>query len=256
MIALENVEKRFGESYALRGVSLSVGRGELVVLVGASGSGKTTTLRLVNRLTEPTGGRVLVAGRDISETDPVALRRSIGTVFQHFALFPHMTVAENVGLVPRLAGWRPSEIEARTRELLRLVGLESEIYLSRLPSELSGGQQQRVGLARALAARPEILLMDEPFGALDPVTRTGVASECRRLHDDLGLTTLMVTHDMTEALLMADRIVVMGAGRVLQIGTPTELLHGAASDTVAELMETPRRQLERLGLLAGRDRQR
>jgi len=250
VIELVDVEKRWGATRALAGVSFRVSRGEFVALVGESGSGKTTTLKVVNRLVEPTRGKVSIEGRDVAATDPVALRRSIGTVFQRFALFPHMTVSENVGLVPRLAGWSAEDVRSRVQELLELVGLPPDVYATRFPRALSGGQQQRVGLARALAARPEILLMDEPFGALDPITRSSLGSECRRLHDELGLTTLMVTHDMVEALLLADRIAVMDAGRVLQIGTPEQLLTAPADDTVSELLATPRRQIERLGSLS------
>jgi len=224
VIDVIDVDKRWGATWALQGVSLRVARGELVALVGESGSGKSTTLKLINRLAEPTRGQVLVGGRDVMAQDPVALRRTIGTVFQRFALFPHLSVAENVGLLPRLLGWAPADTLARTRELLQLVGLAPDVYQGRFPRELSGGQQQRVGLARALAARPALMLMDEPFGALDPITRGKLGAEYRRIHDELGLTTLMVTHDMVEALLLADRIAVMAEGRVLQVGTPRELL--------------------------------
>jgi osmoprotectant transport system ATP-binding protein len=250
VIDLEGVEKRWGKTVALAGVTLSIARGELVVLVGESGSGKTTTLELVNRLAEPTAGTVRVAGRDVASRDPIQLRRSIGTVFQRFALFPHMTVADNVGLVPRLEGWSHADIERRVHQLLELIGLSPDVYAARFPRALSGGQQQRVGLARALAARPEILLMDEPFGALDPVTRDTLSWECRGLHDRLGLTTLMVTHDMTEALLLADRIAVMHAGSILQVGTAEELLREPAHPQVSALLETPRRQIARLGRLS------
>jgi osmoprotectant transport system ATP-binding protein len=250
VIEIERVSKSWGETYALRDLSLSIAAGELVVLVGESGSGKTTTLKLVNRTEEPTSGRVRVAGRDVASENPIALRRSIGTVFQRFALFPHMTVAENVGLVPRLSGWSDARIASRVSELLELVGLATKTYAARLPSELSGGQQQRVGVARALAAEPKILLMDEPFGALDPVTRDVLSRECRRIHDELSLTTLMVTHDMTEALLLADRIAVLHAGSLLQVGSAEELLRAPAHQRVSQLLETPRRQIARLGELA------
>ena len=246
MIEIENVSKRWGESVALDGVSLSIAAGQFVVLVGESGSGKTTTLELVNRTEEPTSGRVLVSGTDVASVDPIELRRSMGTVFQRFLLFPHLTVAENVGLVPRLSGWQPERTAARVRSLLELVDLEPSTYAQRMPRELSGGQQQRVGVARALAAEPKILLMDEPFGALDPITRDGLSRECRRLHDELSLTTLMVTHDMTEALLLADRIVVLHRGRVLQVGSADELLHTPADDHVSAMLESPRRQIARL----------
>ena len=246
MIELESVVKRWGDSVALDGVSISIAAGEFVALVGESGSGKTTTLELVNRTEEPTSGRVLVSGSDVASVDPIELRRSIGTVFQRFLLFPHLTVFENVGLVPRLSGWQRDRIGARVHELLSLVGLDPATYAERMPRELSGGQQQRVGVARALAARPKILLMDEPFGALDPVTRDALSRECRRLHDELGLTTLLVTHDMTEALLLADRIVVLHRGRVLQVGTADELLRTPADEHVSALLDSPRRQIARL----------
>ncbi len=233
----------------LKGVSLEVARGELLVLVGESGSGKTTTLKCINRLVAPTAGEVSVDGTDIASVDPVQLRRTIGMVFQRFALFPHMSVGDNVAVVPRLLGWPEPTVAARVDELLDLVGLAPDAYRARSPSALSGGQQQRVGVARALAAKPSILLMDEPFGALDPPTRDVLGRECRRLHDDLGLTTVLVTHDMVEALVLADRIAVMHAGEVLQVGPPSELLASPAHDRVAALLGWPRRQAEQLAAL-------
>ena len=252
MISLQGITKEFKSGvFAVRDVSLEIEPGEFLVLVGQSGSGKTTSLKAVNRLVEPTKGTVRIDGKDVAKTDPIELRRSIGTVFQRFALFPHMTVGENVGLVPDLCGWSADEIHSRVDELLDLVELPPKSYRDRFPRELSGGQQQRVGLARALAARPKVLLMDEPFGALDPMTRDTLAQACRRLHEELELTTLMVTHDMTEALLLADRIAVMHEGRVLQVGTPAELMADPAHDVVRHFVQTPQRQSERLSSLHG-----
>jgi osmoprotectant transport system ATP-binding protein len=233
----------------LRDVSLEIPRGELLVVIGASGAGKTTLLKLVNRLLEATEGRVLVRNEDVRRLDPIALRRSIGYVFQRFGLFPHLTLAENVAVGPRLSGWKPDAIAARSDELLELLGLPPDIYRARYPHELSGGQQQRVGLARALAARPGIMLMDEPFGSLDPITRDQLRVSYRQLHDQLGLTTLLVTHDVVEALLLGDRVLVLHEGRVVQVASPRELL--ASGETrVARLLEVPRRQLTRLEALA------
>lgn len=256
-IAFEAVELRYPDgTQALAQVDLEVRAGELLALLGPSGSGKTTAMKLVNRLMDPTGGRVLLDGQDVAREDPIALRRRIGYVFQRFGLFPHLTLAENVGVVPQLLGWPTARIRERSDELLTLLGLPPEQYRDRYASALSGGQQQRVGVARALAARPEFLLMDEPFGALDPLTRDRLQVEVGRIHRELGLTTILVTHDVTEALLLADRIVVLEAGRVVQAGEPSELMEHPASRLVKELMETPRRQLSRLAHLSaarGRD---
>jgi osmoprotectant transport system ATP-binding protein len=248
MIRFEHVEQRYAPSRAvLSGVSFELPRGQLGALLGASGSGKTTALKLVNRLLEPSGGRVLVDGRDVLSGDPIPLRRSIGYVFQRFGLFPHLTLAENVAVGPRLAGWSARDITARARELLALLGLPPELYVGRYPRELSGGQQQRVGLARALASRPRIMLMDEPFGALDVVTRSELQVSYRRLHDELGLTTLMVTHDVVEALLMADRVFVLHEGLIAFDGAPGELLAAPPPGPVAQLLDVARRQLSSLG---------
>jgi osmoprotectant transport system ATP-binding protein len=256
MIVFEHVHHRYavrGGALASEGVlddvSFEVGAGQLLAVIGASGAGKTTLLKLVNRLLEPTRGRVLVGGEDVAARDPIALRRSIGYVFQRFGLFPHLTLAENVAVGPRLMGWRAPDIAARTDELLGLLGLPPETYRARLPRELSGGQQQRVGLARALAARPRIMLMDEPFGSLDPATRDQLQLSYRRLHDQLGLTTLLVTHDVVEALLLADRVLVLHEGHVAQLAAPRELIALAQPPAVARLLEVPRRQLERLEAL-------
>ncbi len=247
LIAFAHVSKSFdgGRVKAVDDVSLEVAEGEFLAIVGGSGSGKTTLLRLANRLIDPDGGTITIAGEDIGEIDPIGLRRRIGYVFQSGGLFPHMSIAGNVGITPRLLGTPKPEIAARVDDLLDLVQLDRAQHRDRFPHELSGGQRQRVGVARALAANPRIVLMDEPFGALDPLTRDALGDDYRALHDKLGLTTVMITHDMTEALLLADRIAVMRAGRLLAQGTPHEL---SRSDDpyVGELLGTPRRQAERL----------
>jgi osmoprotectant transport system ATP-binding protein len=245
-IAYENVSKSFehGRVTALDNVSLDVAAGEFLAVVGGSGSGKTTLLRLANRLIAPDNGTVRVQGDDISDLDPIALRRSIGYVFQSGGLFPHMTVAENIGITPRLLGTSAQEISARVDELIDLVRLDRS-HRNRFPHELSGGQRQRVGVARALAAKPKIVLMDEPFGALDPLTRDALGADYRALHRSLGLTTVMITHDMAEALLLADRVAVMRAGHLVAQGTAQDLSR-TGDAYVRELLDTPRRQAERL----------
>jgi osmoprotectant transport system ATP-binding protein len=258
LIAFAHVGKRFdggrGASpvLAVDDVSLDVAEGEFLAIVGGSGSGKTTLLRLANRLIEADSGRITVEGEDISATDPVALRRRIGYVFQSGGLFPHLSVAGNIGITPKLSGTPAPAISARVDELLDLVRLDRALYRDRFPHELSGGQRQRVGVARALAAKPKIVLMDEPFGALDPLTRDALGDDYRALHTKLGLTTVMITHDMTEAILLADRVAVMRAGRLLALGTPAELSK-STDPYVGELLRTPRRQAERLNLLLPRD---
>lgn len=252
-IAYENVGKSFeyGRTKAVDDVSIDVAAGEFLVVVGSSGSGKTTLLRLANRLTAPDSGTVHVQGSDVRDVDPIVLRRSIGYVFQSGGLFPHMTVAGNIGITPRLLGTPPQEISARVDELIDLVQLEGT-HRDRFPHELSGGQRQRVGVARALAAKPSIVLMDEPFGALDPLTRDALSEDYRALHRSLGLTTVMITHDMTEALLLADRVAVMRAGRLVAQGTAQEL--SKSTDAyVGELLNTPRRQATRLQELLPKD---
>jgi osmoprotectant transport system ATP-binding protein len=238
-----------GDYRTLKGVSFTVHDREFLAIVGPSGSGKTTLLRLVNRLSDPSEGAVYVYGEDVRALDPVALRRRIGYVFQDIGLFPHMTVAENIGITPRLLNWDETRIAARVDDLMALVRLDRDKHRDRFPHELSGGERQRVGVARAIAAKPQLILMDEPFGALDPLTRDALGRDCRHLHDELGLTTVMITHDMLEALLLADRIVVMRAGRVVADGTPTELASGNGHAFVQELMEAPRRQADRLRAL-------
>jgi osmoprotectant transport system ATP-binding protein len=257
-----NFGKSFGNSFdgghgaervvAVDDVSLEVAEGEFLAIVGGSGSGKTTLLRLTNRLIDADHGHITVEGEDVRAADPVRLRRRIGYVFQSGALFPHISVAGNIGITPKLLGTPAAEISARVDELLDLVRLDRTQHRDRLPQELSGGQRQRVGVARALAAKPRIVLMDEPFGALDPLTRDALGDDYRALHKKLGLTTVMITHDMTEAILLADRIAVMRAGRLLAEGTPVELSE-SQEPYVMELLRTPRRQAERLGALLPRD---
>jgi osmoprotectant transport system ATP-binding protein len=242
MIELERLAKRYGSVAAVSDLSLAVARGELLVLLGGSGSGKTTTLKMVNRLIEPSAGCVRIAGRDTRELAPHVLRRGIGYSFQQVGLFPHLSVARNVAITPQLLGWSAARIAARVDELLELVELEPALFRERRPSQLSGGEQQRVGLARALAAEPQVLLLDEPFGALDPLTRDRLQRWFGALRGRLGLTVIFVTHDMLEALALGDRIAVLHQGRLAQVGTPAELLNAPASPYVAELMATPRRQ--------------
>lgn len=251
MIELRELTKRYGDFTAVREVSLTVAEGELVVLLGASGSGKTTTLKMINRLIDPTSGSVLIHGRDVLSSPPHELRRQIGYVFQRIGLFPHMTVAENISVTPSLLGWDRDRIRQRVVELLDMVELEREMA-DRWPSELSGGQQQRVGVARALAAGADVMLLDEPFGALDPLTRDNLGSSLLRIRREIGLTAIFVTHDMTEALVLGDRIAVMRQGELVQVGEPRELLRQPADDYVEQLMSTPRRQAELVeDLLAG-----
>jgi osmoprotectant transport system ATP-binding protein len=253
-IAFVHVGKNFdgGRVKAVDDVSLQVEAGEFLAIVGGSGSGKTTLLRLANRLIEADTGSIQIEGEDVRAVDPVALRRRIGYVFQSGGLFPHMSVTENVGITPKLEGAPAAEISARVDELLDLVRLDRAPFRERFPHELSGGQRQRVGVARALAAKPRIVLMDEPFGALDPLTRDALGEDYRALHRKLSLTTIMITHDMTEAILLADRIAVMRDGRLLAQGTPMELSN-SDDPYVGELLRTPRRQTERLRVLLPRD---
>jgi osmoprotectant transport system ATP-binding protein len=255
-IEFDNIIKRFGagragesEVLALDRISLTVPAGEFLVVVGPSGSGKTTLLRLINRLSEPSEGVIRFEGEDVRSLDPILLRRRIGYVFQGVGLFPHMSVAENIEITPRLLGWPAEKRVARVERLLDLVRLAPADYRDRLPRELSGGERQRIGVARAIAAEPHVVLMDEPFGALDPLTRDAVGQDYRRLHDELGLTTVMITHDMLEAVMLADRIAVMHQGRIIEEGTPRKLMSAAETDYVRELMQMPRTQAARLNEL-------
>jgi osmoprotectant transport system ATP-binding protein len=243
------VERRYGPSgqiVAVGGVTCTIAARSFVALVGASGSGKSTLLKMVNTLVEPSAGRVLFGGEDVTTLRPSRLRRRVGYVFQGIGLFPHFSVAENIAIGPRLAG----EKLARERivELLELVELDAEMA-DRMPDALSGGQRQRVGVARALAGDPELLLMDEPFGALDPITRDALGERVRELHEELGLTTVMVTHDMAEALLLADRVLVMDAGQIVADENPRALLSGAGGEIAQGLVAVPRHQAEKLAAM-------
>ncbi len=249
MIELLGVVKAYGGAPAAGPLSLSIPAGTFVAILGGSGSGKTTTLKMINGLVVPDAGEVRIDGAPTGATPGHLLRRRMGYVFQEVGLFPHMTVGENIAVGPRLASWTPERAAERLTTLLELVALPGELA-SRLPAALSGGQRQRVGLARALAAEPAIMLMDEPFGALDPVVREALGRDYRALHERLGLTTVMVTHDVMEALLLADRIVVMQTGRILADDTPGALLADHPEPGVRALMETPRAQARRVEALA------
>ena len=252
MIVLENVSKHYGDSSApaIANISLRMESESLTVLLGESGCGKTTALKLINRLVEPTSGQISIDGENINALDPIELRRRIGYAFQGIGLFPHMNVAQNIAVVPELLGWERSEIEARAIELLEMVGLPPALYAARYPTELSGGQQQRVGVVRALAARSRILLMDEPFAALDPITRDELQSELKELQQRLGLTIVLVTHDVTEALLLADQIAVMKNGALLAHDKPANLIANPPHEYVQQLMQMPQRQAAKVAELA------
>jgi osmoprotectant transport system ATP-binding protein len=247
LIELDHVTKSFdaGQTFAVRDFSLRVHAGAFISIVGASGSGKTTILKCINRLIELDSGEIRIKNERINLSIPWKHRRQIGYVFQGIGLFPHMNVADNIGITPKLLGWPSTRIAARTMELLELVGLPQS-YLSRSPNALSGGEQQRAAVARAIAARPSIVLMDEPFGALDPITRDNLGAAYHRIHKDSGLTTIMVTHDVQEALLLSDYIVVMSKGRILESGTPKELMLSPPSSDVGDIINMPRRQAERI----------
>ncbi|WP_327433962.1 ABC transporter ATP-binding protein [Streptomyces sp. NBC_01236] len=241
MIRFEQVTKRYPDgTTAVDGLSFEVAEGELVTLVGPSGCGKTTTMMMVNRLIEPTSGRILVNGEDIATVDPVRLRRRIGYVIQQVGLFPHRTILDNTATVPTLVGWKKAKARARAAELLDLVGLDPTTYGSRYPDQLSGGQRQRVGVARALAADPPVLLMDEPFGAVDPVVREQLQDEFLRMQQAVRKTVLLVTHDIEEAVRLGDRIAVYGQGRIEQFDTPGAVLGTPATPYVAEFVGADR----------------
>ncbi|MEU5642900.1 ABC transporter ATP-binding protein [Streptomyces milbemycinicus] len=241
MIRFENVTKRYADgTTAVDDLSFEVAEGELVTLVGPSGCGKTTTMKMVNRLIEPTSGRIVLDGEDIAAVDPVKLRRRIGYVIQQVGLFPHKTVLENTATVPALLGWQRKKARDRAAELLDLVGLDPSVYGDRYPDQLSGGQRQRVGVARALAADPPVLLMDEPFGAVDPVVRERLQTEFLRLQSQVRKTVLLVTHDIEEAVRLGDRIAVYGAGRIEQFDTPASVLGAPATPYVADFVGADR----------------
>ncbi|MGH9127220.1 MAG: ABC transporter ATP-binding protein [Acidimicrobiales bacterium] len=240
-IRLEKVTKRYGATLAVDSLDLAVEPGEICMLVGPSGSGKTTTMRMINRLIEPTSGRIFLDGEDVTDVNPVTLRRRIGYVIQLVGLFPHLTIGENVGTVPRLLGWEKARVRDRTAELLTLVGLEPAVFARRYPSELSGGQRQRAGVARALAADPPVLLMDEPFGAIDPITRDRLQTEFLRLQRELHKTVVFVTHDIDEAVRLGDRIAVIAeGGRLEQYDTPAKILGSPATPFVADFVGSDR----------------
>jgi osmoprotectant transport system ATP-binding protein len=252
VIDLVEVSKRYahGAAWAVRDATVTVQSGELVVLLGESGSGKTTLLKMINRLIDPDRGEIRMAGRNVRDEDPVALRRTIGYVIQQVGLLPHLSVSDNVAMVPRLLRWSRGDVARRVDELLAMVGLPPDTYRERFPDQLSGGQRQRVGVARALAARPRVLLLDEPFGAVDPITRVSLQTELRRIHRELALTTILVTHDMVEALTLADRVVVMCNGEIRQIAKPHDLLAAPGDDYVARLVGVVRTQSAQLHALA------
>lgn len=251
MIELRNLSKVYGSRAGVRNLNLSVPTGEFLAMVGPSGCGKTTTLSMINRLVEPTSGAILIDGVDVRGADPVQLRRGIGFVFQDVGLFPHLTAGENAGITLKLMRRPRDEIHSRVAQVLELVRLRPEEFQDRYPSALSGGQRQRVGVARALAAKPAIMLMDEPFGALDPLIRDELALEYRDLHRALGLTTLLVTHDMTEALVLADRVAVMRDGELVQVATPRELVAAPADSFVRELVDSPKKRARALAEVVG-----
>ena len=248
MIRIENLTKRYGDVTVVDGVSLDVERNSIAVIVGTSGSGKSTLLRMINRLVEPSSGRVLIEGRD-TRTEPAhLLRRRIGYVIQGHGLFPHRTVAENIATVPRLLGWDAARIRARVEELLRVFQLDPATYAGAFPHQLSGGQAQRVGVARALAAEPAVLLMDEPFGALDPIIRAKAQEDLLAIQRRFGTTIVLVTHDLEEAFLLGDRVAVMSGGRVLQYAEPAVLLTRPADAFVARMTGQTDRAMRLLSL--------
>jgi len=253
MITLDRVTKRYGDNVAVNELSLDISDGEVLILLGPSGCGKTTTLRMINRLIEPTSGSITINGRDALAMDPTELRRGIGYVIQQVGLFPHLNVADNVATVPKLLGWDRQRTSDRVMELLDLVGLPAGQFAKRLPSELSGGQRQRVGVARALGGDPPILLLDEPFGAIDPVTRMRLQDELIRLQELVRKTIVFVTHDIDEAVKLGDRIALFEVGgKLAQLATPAELLAHPASDFAASFVGEGR-LVRRLALIRLRD---
>ncbi|WP_072908482.1 ABC transporter ATP-binding protein [Anaerobranca californiensis] len=237
MIRFENVSKVYEDGFeALKDISFEVKKGELLVLIGPSGCGKTTTMRMINRLIEPTKGKIYIDGEDIQKVNPVLLRRNIGYVIQSIGLFPHMTIGENVALVPKLKKMDSEKYEKRVDELLEMVGLSPKMYKNRYPNELSGGQQQRIGVIRALAADPDIILMDEPFSALDPISREQLQEELVNLQEEIKKTIVFVTHDMDEALKIADRICIMKDGEIVQIDSPENILRKPANEFVSDFI--------------------
>lgn len=244
MIEVKQLTKKYGDTKAVYAVSFSVAAQETLVLLGTSGSGKTTTLKMLNRLVEPSSGVIRINGEDALQQAPEHLRRKIGYAIQNVGLFPHYTVAQNVGIVPQLLGWSQYEIDKRVNELLDRLKIPAAEFAQRLPSELSGGQKQRVGIARALAADPPVLLLDEPFGALDPITRHEIVQEFKELDNLANKTIVLVTHDVFEAIELGDRIVLLDKGEVQQVGTPQDLIFRPANDFVRQFFDSQRFQLE------------
>jgi osmoprotectant transport system ATP-binding protein len=247
-VELREVTKRYGDTVAVDHLSLTIPAGRICVLIGPSGCGKTTSLRMVNRLIEPTSGEILIDGQNVLREDPTQLRRRIGYVIQQVGLFPHQTIAENVATVPKLLGWPEQRIRARVDELLSLIGFDPSRMRNRYPVQLSGGERQRVGVARALAAEPPLMLMDEPFGAVDPIVRERLQNEFLQLHEVLAITVIFVTHDIDEAIKLGDRVAIMRAGKLVQYAPPGELLARPADDFVAQFVGSDR-GLKRLALL-------
>ena len=244
MIRFDHVTKVFpGGTLAVDDLSLEIEKGETLVLLGTSGSGKTTSMKMINRLIEPSSGTIYIDGIDVTTEDPIRLRRKIGYAIQHIGLFTHMTIAENVGVVPRLLCWPADRIDDRVDRLLEMVGLQPDAFRDRYPAQLSGGQRQRVGVARALAADPPIILMDEPFGALDPITREQLQNEFLELNSQIGKTIVFVTHDVFEAVKMGDRIALMDSGRIRQVDEPRNLVENPADDFVDQFLGQHRFQL-------------
>lgn len=248
MIEIQNLTRIYGDTAVVQDVSFTVQTGQIAALVGTSGSGKTTLLRMINRLVEPTSGQVLIDGHDTTQIEAHLLRRKIGYAIQGHGLFPHRTVAQNIATVPKLLGWDNEKIRARVDELLTLFQMDPSTFADRMPHALSGGQQQRVGVARALAASPDLLLMDEPFGALDPVIRAKARQDLREIQRRLGTTLILVTHDMEEAVSLGDQIAVMDEGRLLQYGPPAQILTNPATDFVRDLIGTGERPFRLLSL--------
>ncbi|ATU08153.1 ABC transporter ATP-binding protein [Methanohalophilus portucalensis] len=240
-IEIKKVSKKYGNHFAVQNLDITIKGGELIALVGPSGSGKTTTLRMINRMIEPDEGNIFINGKNTSEMELVALRRNIGYVIQNIGLFPHLTIGQNIGLIPKLEGMDKKEIDNKVRNLLEFVSLEPSKFIDRYPRQLSGGQQQRVGLARALVMDPYLLLMDEPFGALDPILRKQLQEEFSKIKEQLGKTIVFVTHDIEEAFRLGDRVAIMEDAKLIQIGTAEELLFSPLNDTVADIVGSERK---------------
>lgn len=243
IIAFQDVSKVYQGKNVVDQISLSIQKGEFITILGTSGSGKTTILKMINRLIEPSSGQITFEGKDLSQLDPVSLRRQIGYVVQQIGLFPHMTIAENIGTVPKLLKWDLAKIEERVKELMKLVQLPYEEYGSRYPKELSGGQQQRIGVARALAANPDVVLFDEPFGAIDAITRSSLQEELRKIHQQLGdKTFIFITHDIHEAFHLGGRVLIMDEGKICQFDSPENIIKAPQGGFVSHLIETVQEQ--------------